>query len=361
LQRFVGFAGRNLDDAHAYIGALRGHGIEYHLVLASHKGAVIWLKQKRENVPQGHYNMFNNWTIYRQDLDNDITTPDNILIVDGSDNIKFVDGYALNKGAKKRKDQVFYNIHPTQDIAAKFRKELKGNREDEKIYNRYITYLSNNNHRFLPYDEFAVRMVREKPKLDPRYYDFPDHEKSLYLETVHDVNSHLKARGYTAKAMGGLQLHNAIKAKVIKDVYEIRKRKEEFNRDDMLGMYKRHREEILNTIKGRAFKRRQYKYEPEYGMTAAGKRRLEGYAQAEKRLESEPVDLDDEENRDLRIYYELDPANQRINKMPVRLRELLQMIPPANQPKKKKKRKKGQFINLFYDVNNANIDDFYLD
>jgi hypothetical protein len=171
------------------IVARRSQGIKYNPLLSSEIAARNWLKAKQDYDRLHGTDIYSNWHITTGDLDNDENTPDDILVVNSSGELQYVDGYGLTDGKKRKKDAVFYNYHPSRSDAANFRKALK-DRQDRALYNRYVAAMSQvAPKKRTAYANWANRAVALNPKWNPTWYNAEENQNPFRLlqKKVHDI------------------------------------------------------------------------------------------------------------------------------------------------------------------------------
>jgi hypothetical protein len=89
----------------------RNLGVSFNPYLTTARTAQQWLAKQQANDTKLGLKTHSNWVVANEDLDDNVNTPDDVIINDRTGNPQVVSGYSLNTG-KGRRAAIMYSQYP---------------------------------------------------------------------------------------------------------------------------------------------------------------------------------------------------------------------------------------------------------
>jgi hypothetical protein len=89
-------------------------GVSFNPYLTTYKTAKRWLANQQAKDEKNKTSFYTDWKVHAEDLDNNIDTPDDVVIFNSRGEPQVVSGYSLNSGKGRRKVAVLYTQYPTK-------------------------------------------------------------------------------------------------------------------------------------------------------------------------------------------------------------------------------------------------------
>jgi hypothetical protein len=165
----------------------KAHGIKYSQLLSAEPTAERWLEERKAKEPK----KYGGWRIQLADLDEKEETPDNILIIDDEDELRYVDGYTLDSGSKKRYRQNLISLMPDP----RDRKEFRDSKEvmAKRLFKIWVRKFPD---------------ARVRPDFKTFADEYVDGHPKLYQEVAHRaLRGAIVNFGKTKLKKGGVELN----------------------------------------------------------------------------------------------------------------------------------------------------------
>jgi hypothetical protein len=109
------------------------------------------------------------WSVLSGDFDNDINTPDNVIVLDDANGARFVDGYSIGSGKRKKQAALVYphrqklQAIPTGELRKQYKKYLMSPEGKDGDLNNFAIWREAHPKKATPYNTF-IRVLSDNLK-----------------------------------------------------------------------------------------------------------------------------------------------------------------------------------------------------